>query len=314
VPLNESRRGLGQELPMRKTTMILGVLLFAAACGSDDGTSTNPLEIQLETGSFEVPVGDSFTCFYTDTYSDREVSVYAATGSQGLGGHHIIAYYAEQERPVGYHPCVDEEMTNLHQIAGSSGLNNETPPIELRDGLALKVAAGKQFVLQAHYINATDAPETVNDQVTLKLMQPEDVFAYVNYFVTNDDSFDIPATASYSHTTYCTVERDLDIVLTLGHMHEAGRHYQLDVVDGTDTVMQNLRSDEWAASFSSHPPVSYYPVAAPLHLAAGTRLRQTCDWDNVTTREELFPREMCLSFMYYFPGTGSDITCQMTAQ
>jgi hypothetical protein len=284
----------------------------AGACAGDD--PVNDRELRLETGEFTVDVGDTFTCFYTDVFSDRELSVSGASGGQGLGGHHIIAYYADEPRPVGHHPCTDEEMTNLHQIAGSAG-EPGTGPLSLRDDLALKVPPGKQFVLQAHYINLTDGPQTVTDWVALNLMKPEEVFSYVNYFVTNDDSFEIPPDAAYSHTTYCTLARDLDVVLTLGHMHEDGDRYQLEVVDGpTAAAPQVLRDDAWEPSFTSHPPVTYYPVTAPLHLPRGTRLRQTCDWTNTTARTVLFPREMCLSFMYYFPGDGDDIVCDMTAQ
>ncbi len=297
---------------MTRANLLLAALAtsMVVGCASDDGSSD---EVSFRTGSFEVPIGDSFTCFYTDVYSERELSVSGASGGQGLGGHHIIAYYADEPRPVGHHECNDEEMTNLHQIAGSAGDAGEGP-LSLRDNLALKVPAGKQFVLQAHYINTTDEVQTVDDTVTLELMNPADVFAYVNYFVTNDDSFEIPQTASYNHTTYCTVNRDLDVVLTLGHMHEAGRLYQLEIIDGGGATTQMLRNDTWAPSFTSHPPVTYYSVDQPLHITAGTRLRQSCDWDNTTARTVIFPREMCLSFMYYFPGDGDDIVCDMTAQ
>lgn len=304
---------------MKRATLFLACISAIAitACAGDsddgDGTVITDTELTFRTGDFEVPVGDSFTCFYTDVYSPHELSVYGASGSQDAGGHHIIAYYADVERPVGSHPCTDEEMTNLHQIAGTAGQNDTEGVLALRDDLALKVPAGKQLVLQAHYINATDAPQTVNDTVSLHLMDPADVFAYVNYFVTNDDWFEIPANAAYNHTTYCTVNRDLDVVLSLGHMHEDGRTYHLDIVDGANTVTQSLRNDTWAPSFTSHPPITYYSVSQPLHITAGTRLRQSCDWDNTTTHTLIFPREMCLSFMYYFPGEGDDIVCDMTA-
>lgn len=282
----------------------------ALAC-SDDGPTTDPLS--FSTGDFEIPIGDSFTCFYTDVYSPSELSVNGAIGDQGAGGHHILAYYADTPRPVGHHPCTPEEMVNLHQISGASGPGNLEVPLELRDGLALKIPAGKQFAIQAHYINTTDAPMMVKDTVTLRTMDPADVRAYVNYFVTNDLTFEVPASAPLTRTTYCTVARDLDIAVSLGHMHEAGTRYQLDIVDEAGQVVRNLRDDTWEESFASHPPITYYSPDAPLHLAAGTRLRQTCSWDNRTGEPLLFPREMCLSFMYYFPGTGEDLECEAVA-
>ncbi len=302
----------------RATSLVVSLgCSVLAACGGgqeDDDVIITDTELSFRTGEFEVPVGDSFTCFYTDVFSPRELAVYGASGGQGPGGHHIIAYYADEARPVGSHPCTDEEMTNLNQVAGTAGEGDTEGILGLHDDLALKVPAGKQLVLQAHYINVTDAPYMVEDTVSLHLMKPEDVFAYVNYFVTNDDSFEIPPSSNYTHTTYCRVQRDLDVVLTLGHMHEDGRTYTLEVVDDEGTMVQSLRADTWQPSFTSHPPISKYPVAAPLHIAAGTRLRQTCEWDNTTSRTVIFPREMCLSFMYYFPGEGDDIVCDMTAQ
>jgi hypothetical protein len=299
-----------------KACLGLGALLLVACGGEeDDGFVITDTELSFRTPRFEVPVGDSFTCFYTDVVTPRELAVYGASGGQGAGGHHIIAYYADEARPIGSHPCTDEEMTNLNQIAGTAGEGDTEGILGLHDNLALRVPANKQIVLQAHYINVTDAPYMVEDSVSLHLMNPDDVFAYVNYFVTNDDTFEIPPNAAYTHTTYCRTTRDLDVVLTLGHMHEDGRHYQLEVMgDGGAAAPQVLRSDEWEPSFTSHPPVTYYPVTAPLHLARGTLLRQSCDWSNTTDRTVLFPREMCLSFMYYFPGEGDDIVCDMTPQ
>lgn len=299
--------------PATIATILAGLSgsLVGCAGDGDGGLDPDATEMSFETGEFEVPVGDSFTCFYTDVYSPRELSVYAASGTQGTGGHHIIAYYAEEPRAVGYHTCDDQEMTNLHQIAGSAGAGSSETPLGLDDKLALKVPEGKQFVMQAHYINASDAPRTVSDSVKLLLMKPEDVRAYVNYFVTNDDTFEVPATANYSHTTYCTVNRDLDVVLTLGHMHEEGRQYTLEIVDGTNQLMDTLRDDAWEPAFTSAPPISRYRADDPLHIPAGTKLRQTCEWDNTTDHTLIFPREMCLSFMYYFPGDGDDIVCDM---
>jgi len=302
--------------PMRIQACLVASSLLVACAGDGDGDDVivTDTELTFKTGEFEVAVGDSFTCFYTDVYSPRELAVYGASGGQGRGGHHIIAYYADEPRPVGHHECTDEEMTNLNQIAGTAGEGDTEGILGLHDDLALKVPAGKQLVLQAHYINVTDAAYTVEDTVSLHLMTPADVFAYVNYFVTNDDTFEIPPSANYTHTTYCRVNRDLDVVLTLGHMHEDGRIYTLDVVDAAGNAMQSLRNDTWAPSYTSHPPISHYSVNEPLHIAAGTRLRQSCEWDNTTPRTVIFPREMCLSFMYYFPGEGDDIVCDMTAQ
>ncbi len=277
------------------------------------GAATPANKMMFDTGEFEVPAGDSFTCFYTSTYTDRELSVGSASGSQGPGGHHILVFYTDAPRDPQYHPCNDAEMTSWHQIAGSAGQDMRGEVLGLPDGLALKVPAGKQLVIQAHYINTSAAAKKVHDTVTLNLVAAANVKSYVNYFVTNDDKFEVPAHATgYVSRTLCNVEQDLQVALTLGHMHEYGKHYQLEIIDANDQVLQTLRSDDWTEEFTSHPPITKYGMQQPLLLERGMRLRQTCTWDNTSDQPLLFPREMCLSFMYYFPGMGQDLDCKMT--
>jgi hypothetical protein len=305
----------------------LVALLFAmpmalTACGgTDDGGSeeTNPPvddenTLSFETGEFEVAPGDTFTCFYLDTFTDREMAVVSASGTQGPGGHHIVVYYADQPREVGFHDCSDSEMVNLHQIAGAGGGEDATAVegsvLGLPDGLALKVPAGRQLALQAHYINTTGAPQKVNDTVKLNLVQPEKVEAYVNYMVTLDDTFRVEPQSKVTRVSTCTLDRDYDFALVLGHMHELGKRYTLEVLDEAGVTKETLRDDEWVAEYTSHPPISYYSKNEPLHLTKGTTLRQTCTWDNTTPELVMFPREMCLAFFYYFPGDG-DLICDM---
>jgi hypothetical protein len=78
--------------------------LLALACGLSACGGAEPVEetsedtLAFTTGEFEVPPGDSFECFYTDTFTDREISVRSADGKQGSGGHHILVYYTDVPR------------------------------------------------------------------------------------------------------------------------------------------------------------------------------------------------------------------------
>ena len=113
----------------------------------------------FSTGPFEIQPGDTFECFYTDTITDRQLNVQTAIGQQGPGGHHLTVYYADQKAPVGHHPCNDVEMLGLHQIAGAAG--GKEGIIALPDGYATKIPAGKQLVVQAHYVRTEPGPATV---------------------------------------------------------------------------------------------------------------------------------------------------------
>src|SRR6185312_16349641 len=90
--------------------------LALAACGGQGKNDT----LTVATESFEIPAGESLTCFYTSTTTDTELTVGDATGTQGVGGHHIIVYYTDTPQAPTHHPCNDAEMISWHQIAGAS--------------------------------------------------------------------------------------------------------------------------------------------------------------------------------------------------
>src|SRR5262249_12794980 len=156
-------------------------------------------------------------------------------------------YWTDQTRDPGHHECSDSEMVSWHQIAGGSGKGQagEGSVLGLPDGLAIKVPEGKQLVLQAHYINTTGKAMTVNDGVALELLDPAEVKAYVNYFVTLDDGFKIPPSSKVTRTTVGVADRDYDMVVVLGHMHELGRHYTLETIDDKGARIEAIRDDEW---------------------------------------------------------------------
>src|SRR4029453_11353651 len=129
-----------------------------------------------------------------------------------------------------------------------------------------------------------------------------------------DGSFQIPANADYTHETYCTVPKDLNIVLQLGHMHEHGSRFIWEIVDDADNQVELLRDDAWAPEYASHPPITTYPLASPLVLTKGMRLRQACQWHNSSTETLEFPREMCVGFGYYYPEDGEVYCPSIEAQ
>lgn len=275
-------------------------------------TSGTPGEVKNEltfhTGEFEAPAGDSFECFYTDTTTDKELNAVYASATQGSGGHHVTIYYTDTPRKAQHHPCSDAEMASWHQIsaAGGEGMTNSGAEglVTLPPGLAVKIAAGKQIVVQSHYINTTGAPEKVNDSITLHFVDTKDVKAYANYYVMNNDEFEVAPQAKLTSQRTCTLGMDLDTVVLLGHMHQAGKHFKLERADAEGQPYETLYDHDWAEEYASHPPVLNYTMEKPLHFNKGMKLRTTCTWDNSSANPMIFPNEMCIAFMYYFPDAG----------
>ncbi|MFO0590931.1 MAG: hypothetical protein U0441_25535 [Polyangiaceae bacterium] len=291
-----------------RTWILAGAALASSAamgCGGSETNSGEARELVVTTPEFEVPPGDSFECFYTDVRSPKDLAVTSAIGHQGPGGHHITLYYADEDRPVGHHPCSDAEMLGLHQVTGAS-LDGE-PTLNVPEGLATRIPEGKQIALQSHYINVSGKTEKVTDEIRVALADPSDIVAYANMWVLFDGNFKVPAHSQAVHRSVCTVAKDADLVLLFGHMHEMGKHFTLERIDDQGATLETLYDQDWASSYASHPPELRYTREKPLHFAAGTRLRQTCTWHNAGEEDAQFPREMCLSFGYYFPDDGDRI-------
>lgn len=294
--------------------LVIAAALAAAGCGDnlegEEGggyTITDEL-LSFETGEFEVPAGDVFECFYTEVVTDRELAVRGAAGEQATGGHHVTIYYTELVKEPQHHPCDSAEMANWRMIGGG-GDEAEAAISRLRlpDGLAIRVPAGAQIVLQSHYINLGDR-FTARDTASLELVPTGSVRDYVNQFVMNDVGFVVPPHEQYESVTTCTVPVDLAIIRLLGHMHEWGSYYKLELLGDDDQPVDTVIEKDWQPIFTSDPEILSFDPDEPMRLAAGARLRQTCRWSNDTTEPLLFPREMCLAYGLYVPDVG-EIFC-----
>lgn len=279
---------------------------FGCGGGDDDGagyTITDEM-LSFETGDYQVATGDAFECFYTEVITDRELAVRGAAGEQQAGGHHITIYYTELVKDPQHHPCETAEMADWRMIGGG-GDEAEAAVAKLRmpEGLAIRVPAGAQIVLQAHYINLGE-PFTANDSASLELIPTESVEGYVNQFVFNDVGFSVPPHEEFESVSTCTAPADVDLIRLLGHMHEWGTYYKLERLDGDDAPVETIIEKEWDPVFTSDPEILTFEPSEPKRIASGTRLRQTCRWFNDTADPILFPREMCLAYGLYFPDDG----------
>jgi hypothetical protein len=299
---------------MKRFMTMLGCALLAYGCGSDEATTpaaggtgepTAKVGFRFSTGKFTIQPGDTFECFYTDTITDRQLNVNAATGFQGPGGHHMTVYYTDQKVPVGHHTCSDQEMVGLHQVAGAA--EGKEGVIGLPEGYATKVPQNKQLVVQSHYIRTETTPLEVEDVVDLHTLETEEVVQFANAFVMLDTTFKLEPRSKKKSVTDCVLPRDFDMLLMLGHMHEWGQHYKLERVDDTGKPLELIYETDWDPVYASHPPVNSYDPKTPLHFAKGTRIRQTCEWNNVEDYDMAFPREMCVMFSYYIPDDGFKI-------
>jgi hypothetical protein len=270
--------------------------------GIPEGLTASTLKVVIP--PHVVEPGDSFECYFTDLKTDRDIYVNSSTGKQGPGGHHLTIYYSTNPQPVGHHKCIDAEMAEMRQVGAASNDLKGDGVIDLPPGIAIEVPAGKQLVVQTHYINATSQPREVEDEITVHLIPKEEVKRFVQSFVVVDGTFEIPPRADYSRTATCTLKRDLSLIMALGHMHERGQHYKLEHLDANGKLLDTVLDQAWETAFTSHPPTRQWSPEQPYQLKAGEKLRQTCLWKNPDSDKVVFPLEMCIAFTMYLDDQG----------
>ena len=106
------------------TLLPVATICFLVGCGSTDDTTSEPVVdeslLTFQTGEFEIPPGDSFECFYTDTFTEKELAVTSAKGDQGPGGHHIAAL-SRSKAPRGHTPRCRTASTASPARSGAMG-------------------------------------------------------------------------------------------------------------------------------------------------------------------------------------------------
>lgn len=302
----------------------LALPLFAltASCGSSesDGADGAPAPVAanggaatlsggvltFDSGEFEIPAGESFFCFWTPFTTPTELSVVKADAKQSVGGHHVTAYYADVVRKPQMRQCDSTDMVDWHFAIAAGGEGAATTEFAaLPDGLAIKMQSQKQLLIQLHYINTTGAPQKVRDSMTITTTDPANVKAYAADFVIMDDQWKLPPHMETTAVSTCTVTEDINLVMMLGHMHQAGKHYRLELMEPGETTFKTFEASDydWKPAYTSHPPSWRRSMDQALSLKKGTKFRQTCQWNNDSSDTLGFPTEMCISFGYRYPAT-----------
>jgi hypothetical protein len=270
--------------------------------------NTNPdLYVRYFTPPITVPPGEDATfCTYLDVTTEETLYFRATRGRQMRGGHHIAVFYANMpSENLEPHVCTNEEMSNYMFAAGAGGEGGQDT--NMPPGVALRIEAGRQIVIQSHYINTSDQPRTVMDMVDIERTTIEESPTVVDSFAMINSEFSIPARArNYILEKTCRIEEAMDIYLLLGHTHESGMLFEVELMAGGSGAPELLYHATDGPLLRDNPQILTWET--PLRFEAGDVLRMRCGWDNRTDDVLEWPDEMCVALMYYGPGRGW-LTC-----
>lgn len=294
-----------------RTTCCALAFGFLVACGGggpgdppgDDGMGddTVPTGFQpLVAGDWEMPVDtEGYYCVRATVTEDMYVHGFRPIAPAGT--HHTALAYDLQGGPDGGFPCTAAD-TGFKLIFGS-GLG--TDPYELPEGVAFKLVAGDQVILNLHLYNTTDAPLTGHSGIEVERIAPEAVVHEAETIYALDFNLVVPVGESTYQAT-CTIDGDSTIVGLFPHMHRLGTHMKATA----------MRAGLEPAVIHDQPymfgeQLNY--AINPIDVKDGDQVQFECGFDNETGATVVFgdstDDEMCVLGMYRYPATGAASLC-----
>ena len=143
-----------------------------------------------------------------------------------------------------------------------------------KPGMAKKIKAGSDLVLQMHY---TSNGKAVSDRTRIGIVfaneQPKK--AVLTLQMGNDRFIIPPGDPNYRVSVSGTLPNDALLISLFPHMHLRGKAFEYAVVRGNGNIETLLKINSYDFNWQLN-----YRLAQPLPLRAGTRLQWTAYFDN----------------------------------
>jgi copper type II ascorbate-dependent monooxygenase-like protein len=274
-------------------------LLLAALAACTETPSIPSGYVPLLSGDWMMPAGqEGYYCVrYT---APEDLYIHAFRPIAPLGTHHTALAYSLSYGADGTYPCKASD-TGFKLLFGS-GVGTE--PYELPPGVAFKLPAGEQVVLNLHLYNAGDALLTGTSGIEIERIAPADVVHEADVIYAIDFKLQVPPGASTTKGS-CTIDADSTVFGTFPHMHKLGTHMTgIANHAGQSTVFHDR-------PYAFEEQLNYN--IDPVELSHGDTVEYDCGYENTGTQTISFgdstDDEMCVLGMYRYPAQDSASLC-----
>jgi hypothetical protein len=233
-------------------------------------------------------------CLYT-SYTGPDTAFTFFDGYQGKWGHHVVLFTPNEPKADGtVEDCSDAAyMAKIQPFA----ITTDSLPA----GIASHLPTGQHVVIQSHYINTSDHPIEIRDVLRLHLMSPSNVTTWGSAIANgNGSGIAVPPNGTQQLVSDCVVPQDMQVLEIGGHLHEWGSSYQILIGPDVDHLTSIYNIDQWNPAFRDAPPI-VFSYDSPMMFTKGTVVRSICNWNNTTSQELTYPKEMCATFGYAVP-------------
>jgi len=207
-----------------------------------------------------------------------------------------------KQREDGIVPC--GPTTNYNSMVFGSGVG--TNSLEFPEGLAVKLEAGQQLLLNLHLFNFTDSELSGTSGTAFVEAAPEEVVNEVEALMAAKFALDIPPGES-THTGTCYMNGDVTLISMSPHMHMMGSYMKVVAQSSTDgdVVM-------WDEPYNFDLQTVRL-LDAPIQMKQGDAIKVQCSYNNTgsTTLHwgDSSLDEMCIAGVYRYPPRGGGIIC-----
>jgi hypothetical protein len=285
------------------------VLLGACEVVAVDGHSeVAPTPVAQKTWSTLVevewalePGTERFLCALHTVESDLLVRGFRADAPPGT--HHTVVTLTEAIGPDRVFDCDPGAMSDAMVFASAFGTDDLVFP----EGVAMRIPAGKQILLNLHLFNATLKTRTGTSGTLIQTLSEDEVVEEAEVLFAGTVDFDIPPDTKTSATGSCVFEQDATLLSLWPHMHQHGRHMVIEHhgAHGVTTLHDG--------SFSFYDQLNH--TIEPTLIRAGERIDVTCHWHNTSDETVSYGDtsmdEMCFAGLYRFPAFSRGLYCDL---
>jgi len=259
------------------------------------------------------PGGEINDCYYLMTSNTTDQYVGGFDFQMRPGSHHIIMNVNPTvQQPEGFATCGANDLTpGLLYSSQTPVYDLRTDPAPENQGLAVKVPANSQAVINFHVINTTSKPILREAWLNYFYTDASEVKGIRgNVFLLGGLGFQITPGTSQTYQYSCSPDRPTRILSLAAHMHaHSSRLSMWKVIDGAATQIYESYSWQNPAGFSfdsvhNNPTwdrTTQTPGATSgqIVLQPTDALQWECAVDNtsevtLTFRNEVYTGEMCI--------------------
>jgi hypothetical protein len=308
---------------MRTTCFAFALLTsLVAACGTsggpmgddDDGPPDLPPApergFRVVSPEIVIDPGQEITyCYYFRTPNTESMAIKQWKSEMTPGSHHMIMYTTQDDmKPPG---TVTTQScgfgtgsgTNIPLWTYSAGQPSAEITLPVDDGngqpIAQDIPANTAAFFQMHYLNATDAPLTVQVVLDAFALEANETYTKTSPYVTFNGNISIPPGATNDvESQTCTTPAGGKFWLTSTHAHKQAIHTA--VKDAGSMVFE---STDW-----EHPGAQTFMTPDTFFTFASGKLTYECTYANpgtntIQTGDSAATDEMCMQVGYFFPAS-----------